>query len=77
MSRHDHVECEHDLKHCTKCDECWCSKCDKIWPEKVTTYKNTLNDYFRPSPYKVTTPIEKVWYQTPPADPNVMYCSHK
>lgn len=28
---HDHKECEHELKYCSKCDTVYCEICCKEW----------------------------------------------
>jgi hypothetical protein len=28
---HNHEECNHELKHCSKCDVVFCEKCKKEW----------------------------------------------
>lgn len=42
MSTHKHDHCEHNLKHCSKCDIVYCSKCEREWGQHHTwTYPNT------------------------------------
>jgi hypothetical protein len=28
---HEHIECDHNLKYCSKCDVVYCTKCSKEW----------------------------------------------
>lgn len=46
MSKHNHIEsnntCEHDLKHCKKCDKVECSKCLIEWERPIVGH-NPLN----------------------------------
>lgn len=76
MTKHDHKVCEHELKHCQKCDECWCVKCEKVWPEKVTQYKGWFDDY-RPKPVQPSPLWPNVQYVSEsPKLPNTIMCSH-
>lgn len=36
MNNHVHVECEHQIKFCKKCDVVWCSECSKEWTYGAT-----------------------------------------
>lgn len=29
----DHGDCDHELKHCSKCDVVYCDKCSEEWPK--------------------------------------------
>jgi len=35
---HEHIGCEHDLKHCTVCDVVYCIKCKEEWKKQVWTF---------------------------------------
>jgi len=37
MTKHEHKVCEHEIKHCAQCDECYCTKCETAWIVKVST----------------------------------------
>lgn len=34
---HVHVECDHQIKFCKKCDVVWCGECSKEWSHGATT----------------------------------------
>lgn len=36
MSKHDHSECDHDLKYCKHCDTVYCENCDREWKKPVS-----------------------------------------
>lgn len=38
-NKHDHTECEHELKYCKLCDVAYCVKCNKEW-KYYTQYFN-------------------------------------
>ncbi len=46
---HEHKECEHELKYCSKCNVVYCEICNKEW----YSYSITVS-----SPYTAT------WYNT-------------
>ena len=41
---HEHVECEHELKYCRKCDIAYCEKCGKQWYTMIVTYPTWYNN---------------------------------
>lgn len=41
-----HEHCEHDLKHCGKCDVAYCATCSKEWG---------ANSTYTPLDYTITT----------------------
>lgn len=44
---HEHKECQHELKYCTKCDVVYCDKCNKEW---VKAFSLTSGPYIN-KPY--------------------------
>lgn len=51
---HEHNECEHDLKHCRKCDVIYCVKCKREWGGHNHYYYWPYYDW--PYYYPYTTP---------------------
>jgi len=45
-NKHEHKECEHEVKYCKICDVCYCEKCGKEW-KKYYTYQH----YYTPNIY--------------------------
>ena len=39
-----HEHCEHDLKHCGKCDVAYCATCSKEWGSAYTPIASTITD---------------------------------
>jgi len=37
-TEHDHVECDHQVKYCKKCDVCYCVKCGTEWGRSTVTW---------------------------------------
>ena len=61
MSKHDHTECEHDLKYCKHCDVVYCATCDREWKKpEYRLAKDTSEWFVKPfknpidPPYTVT-----------------------
>lgn len=52
MNMHQHEECEHELKYCSKCDVVYCEKCGKEWNSYTMTVGGTW--YYPPNPYTYT-----------------------
>ncbi len=42
---HDHNECEHEFKYCSKCDTVYCEKCGKEWYNTKITYNPNVFTY--------------------------------
>lgn len=43
---HEHNECEHEFKYCSKCDVVYCTKCNKEWTKRVL-YTITTSPYMQ------------------------------
>jgi hypothetical protein len=65
---HEHYECEHEIKYCSKCDVCYCTKCHKEWifyhpyvyPQTypfTITYANGTQTYLTGDKIIDTTPV--------------------
>lgn len=57
---HEHVNCQHTFKYCSKCDVVFCKSCEREW-EKKPTYTYTSTGYNLPNtllaPYSTSTGI--------------------
>jgi hypothetical protein len=48
---HEHKECEHELKYCSKCDKVYCELCKKEWQNYTIT---------------VSSPYSSTWHSIQP-----------
>ena len=52
-NQHEHLECEHEVKYCKKCDVAYCVKCGREWTGSKEYYP-----YYWPiypyEPYRIT-----------------------
>jgi len=71
---HEHNECEHNLKHCAKCDVVYCTKCKKEWGGHSCNYW-PYYPYYYP-----TTTAPWITYtvsgSTGITDPSPQTCNH-
>lgn len=35
MTMHEHLSCQHDLKHCAQCDTVYCELCKEEWHKQI------------------------------------------
>ena len=69
-TKHEHKTCQHELKHCSKCDIVYCEGCSKEW----TLFANSCWTY---TPYNGTTEITAGNSSTHSVDCQTNYCNHE
>ena len=52
MSKHDHSECDHDMRYCKPCDAAYCKKCYREWPAQRPYWGGSIYTY--PTTYTIS-----------------------